>query len=92
MESDHLQNFVPRLGSPGSLDLARQVEIVPAYDAVPGEAVAALCNLPGFCFGMFEPAGISDRDDPGEAVRAVDLAEVLLDRATRKDSGLNPDQ
>ncbi|MDE2789453.1 MAG: hypothetical protein OXI81_03390 [Paracoccaceae bacterium] len=69
MESDHLQNFVPRLGSPDSLELAGQVEIVPAVDAVPDEAVAALGDFLGFLFRMFDPAWIADRNGPCETVR-----------------------
>ncbi len=40
----------------------------------------------------FDPARFSDRDNPGEAVREFDLAELFLDHPPRADSGLNPGQ
>lgn len=59
-------------------ELAGQVEIVPAYDAVSDEAVAAFDNLLGFLFGMFDTAQISGRDGPGE-VREFRFVELPLD-------------
>ena len=79
----HLCCPAPR--GPGGLELSGQVEIVPANDAVPDEAVAALGNLLGFLFGMFDTERISDRDGPGEAVREFDLVELLLDRLPQFD-------
>ena len=84
-DSPCLQNLVPLLGAPGGLKLAGQEEIVPADDAVPDEAVAALGDLLGFLFGMFDAARVSGRDGPGEAAREFDLAELFLDRLPQLD-------
>ena len=85
MDCDHLQDPVSLLRFLGSFHQAAQVEIVPAYDAVPDESVAAFGDLLIFLFGLVEAARISDRDGPSEAVRELDLVELLLDRLPQFD-------
>lgn len=42
VEGDHLQDMFPLLRGPGSFQTTGQVEVVPAYDAIPDEPIAAL--------------------------------------------------
>jgi len=54
----------------GFFDLACQVEIVPADDAVFDQAVAGLCDLLFFLFGLRELAGIADGNRAREGVES----------------------
>ena len=56
----------------------RQVEVIPAYYAVPDQSIAAFCNLLIGLVSVFQTIWISDRNGAGEPVRQFDFVQLLL--------------
>ena len=55
-----------------------QVEVFPAYYAVPDQSIAAFGDLLIGLFSVFQTIWISDRDSACESVRQFDLVQLLL--------------
>ena len=56
----------------------RQVEVIPAYYAVPDQSIAAFCNLLIGLVSLFQTIWVSDRNSAGEPVRQFDFVQLLL--------------
>ena len=76
---DGAAQVFPGFGVRGLLELAGQVEITPADDAVFDEAVAGLGGLLLLFLGLGKLSGIANSDGTGEVVREFDLVELPLD-------------
>ena len=72
-----LAGVAPHCGT-GECNFLRQVEVIPAYYAVPDQSIAAFCNLLIGLVSVFQTIWISDRNGAGEPVRQFDFAQLLL--------------
>ena len=61
-----------------SVNFLRQVEVIPAYYAVPDQSIAAFCNLLIGLVSVFQTIWISDRNGAGEPVHQFDFVQLLL--------------
>lgn len=79
MGGDGAQEALSSFGTLDPSQLGREIEIVPADDAVFDEAIAGLGDFLLLLFGVNELAGIADGDGSGEAIGELDFVELFLD-------------
>ena len=79
MGGDDASQALPCLFVTGSFELSREVEVIPADDAVLDQPVAGLRDLLLLLFGLGELARVADGDGAGEAVGQLDLVQLSLD-------------
>ena len=77
---DSLQESLPALEIICFSQLLRQVEIIPACNAIFDEPFAALSDLLFLLFCLDKLARVAHRDSPCKAVRMLNLVELTLDR------------
>ena len=66
-------------------ELAGEIEIVPANNAILDQPVAGLCDFLLFFFYLGELTRITDSDCAGKAICHFDFVELLLDRLAQRE-------
>ena len=80
MGGDGLEESISDFQALGLRKPSGKIEIIPAYDAVPDEAITDFCVLLLLLFGLGKFTGISDGGGTGETVGQFDLIELPCGR------------